>query len=213
MCSCVICCRGKKNITVHKLLEAKLEGYKAGQSGLGALDWFNGVRSPLMEFDLNGLIVGMNLLTKPEEIYMSLMEATAYGTRMIIESFENVGVEVKDIVLSGGIYIKNKMFVQVYSDVCNRKIKICSSSNGSAMGAAILGVAASSKEVTGCENMQEAVVVLGKIDEKTYVPNPENVDVYNELYNEYKTLLQYFGRGINDVMKKLNKIRDERNRV
>ena len=68
--------------------------------------------------------MGMNLLTKPEEIYLSLIEATAYGTRMIIEGFEEAGLEVKDITLSGGIPIKNEMLVQVYSDVCNRKIKL-----------------------------------------------------------------------------------------
>lgn len=202
-----------KKISLHKLLEEKLEGYKAGQSGLIALDWFNGVRSPLMDFNLNGLIVGMNLLTKPEEIYMALIEATAYGTRMIIESFENAGIVVKNIVLSGGIPLKNKMFVQIYSDVCNREIKICDSSNACARGAAILGIAAASEEVAGYKNTQEIVSALGKISDNTYIPNPENVAAYNELYSEYKTLHQYFGRGINDVMKRLNKIRDEQNKV
>ena len=81
-----------RGISIHQLLTEKLAGYKAGQSGLLALDWFNGVRSPLMDFNLNGLIMGMNLLTKPEEIYLSLIEATAYGTRMIIEQFEDAGV-------------------------------------------------------------------------------------------------------------------------
>lgn len=198
----------EKDITIHKLLEEKLKGYKAGQSGLIALDWFNGVRSPLMDFNLNGLILGVNLLTKPEEIYLSLIEATAYGTRMIIESFENAGVEVKNIVLSGGIPLKNKMFVQIYSDVCNREIRICDSSNASAMGAAILGAAAASEKITGYKNTQEIVSALGKINKDVYMPNPENVAVYNELYNEYKTLFQYFGTGINDVMKRLNAIRD-----
>ena len=85
-----------------------------------------------MDFNLNGLIMGMNLLTKPEEIYLSLIEATAYGTRMIIEGFEEAGLEVKDITLSGGIPIKNEMLVQVYSDVCNRKIKVVDSTQSSA---------------------------------------------------------------------------------
>lgn len=201
-----------KGITVHQLLTEKLAGYKAGQSGLVALDWFNGVRSPLMDFNLNGLIMGMNLLTKPEEIYLSLIEATAYGTRMIIESFENAGVPVDNIVLSGGIPLKNKMLVQVYSDICNREIKICGSSNASAMGAAILGAAAAAESVTGYKNANEVAAALGKINDEVYTPNPENVAVYDKLYAEYKTLLDYFGRGANDVMKRLNAIRDEQNK-
>ena len=102
---------------------------------------------------------------------------------MIIEGFEEAGLEVKDITLSGGIPIKNEMLVQVYSDVCNRKIKVVDSTQSSALGAAILGAAAA----------------------------PEyNVEIYNELYEEYKTLHGYFGTGINDVMKHLNNIRERR---
>ena len=202
----------EKGISVHQLLTEKLEGYKAGQSGLLALDWFNGVRSPLMDFNLNGMIMGMNLLTKPEEIYMALIEATAYGTRMIIESFENAGVPVDNIVLSGGIPLKNKMLVQVYSDICNREIKICGSSNASALGAAILGAAAASEQMTGYKNANEVAAALGKINDEVYVPNPENVAVYDKLYEEYKTLLEYYGKGANDVMKRLNAIRDEQNK-
>lgn len=195
-------------ISVHQLLEKKLDGYKAGQSGLIALDWFNGVRSPLMDFDLNGLIMGMNLLTKPEEIYLSLIEATAYGTRMIIESFEEAGVPVNTIVLSGGIPVKNKMLVQVYTDICKKEIKLSASSQASALGAAILGAAAADKIVTGYKDANEIAQHLGKVRDEVYTPNPENVAIYDELYEEYKTLHKYFGKGVNDVMKRLNEIRD-----
>ena len=85
--------------------------------------------------------MGMNLLTKPEEIYLSLIEATAYGTRMIIEQFEDAGVPVNALVLSGGIPAKNKMLVQIYSDVCNKEIRISGTDQASALGAAILGIA------------------------------------------------------------------------
>ncbi|MCI5596759.1 MAG: ribulokinase [Lachnospiraceae bacterium] len=198
----------EKGISIHQLLTEKLSGYKAGQSGLIALDWFNGVRSPLMDFNLNGLIMGMNLLTKPEEIYLSLIEATAYGTRMIVESFEEAGVPVDSIVLSGGIPLKNKMLIQVYTDICNREIKICGSSNASAMGAAILGIAAASEQTTGYKTANEAAEKLGRINDEVYTPNPENAAVYDKLYAEYKTLHEYFGKGANDVMKRLNAIRD-----
>lgn len=193
-------------VTVHELLEEKLKGYRAGQSGLIALDWFNGVRSPLMDFSLSGLILGMNLLTKPEEIYLALIEATAYGTRLIIESFENAGIPVNDIVLSGGIPLKNKMLVQIYSDICSRRIRICGSSNASALGAAILGAAAAGESVTGYQNANEIAAALGKINEEIYVPDPGNASVYDRLYAEYTTLLNYFGRGENDVMKRLKEM-------
>lgn len=197
----------EKGIGIHQLLQDKLEGYKAGQSGLLALDWYNGVRSPLMDYNLNGLIMGMNLQTKPEEIYLSLIEATAYGTRMIIDSFEQAGVNVDTIVLGGGIPQKNKMLVQVYSDVCNREIRISTSSNASALGAAILGAAATDMTVTGYKDIEEIAEKLGKIRNEIFVPNPDNVAVYNQLYNEYKILHEYYGTGLNDVMKRLNELR------
>lgn len=202
----------EKGISIHQLLTEKLEGYKAGQSGLVALDWFNGVRSPLMDFNLNGLIMGMNLLTKPEEIYLSLIEATAYGTRMIIEQFEKAGVPVNSIVLSGGIPVKNKMLVQVYSDICNREIKIAGTTQASAMGAAILGIAAATEKVTGYKDANDAAAKLGKVKDEVYYPNKENVEVYDQLFAEYKTLHEYFGTGPNDVMKRLNKIREIANK-
>ncbi len=198
----------EKGMGIHQLLTEKLMEYKPGQSGLLALDWFNGVRSPLMDFNLNGLIMGMNLLTKPEEIYLALIEATAYGTRIIIEAFENAGIPIERIVLSGGIPLKNKMLVQIYSDICNKSIQICGSSNASAMGAAILGIAAADEAVTGYKSANEAAEKLGKIEKEIYQPIPEHVSVYNELYAEYKTLHEYFGKGGNDVMKRLNAIRD-----
>lgn len=199
-----------RGISIHQLLTEKLAGYKAGQSGLLALDWFNGVRSPLMDFNLNGLIMGMNLLTKPEEIYLSLIEATAYGTRMIIEQFEDAGVPVNALVLSGGIPAKNKMLVQIYSDVCNKDIRISGTDQASALGAAILGIAAAPERITGFKNANEAAEKLGKVRDEVYKPNPDNVAVYDKLYQEYKTLHKYFGTGENDVMKRLNKIREDR---
>ncbi len=199
----------KKKLSIHQLLEEKLKGYKAGQSGLIALDWYNGVRTPLMDYNLSGLILGMNLLTKPEEIYLALIEATAYGTKMIMETFEKAGVVIHSIVLSGGIPSKNRMLVQVYADICNREIRVTQSGNACALGAAMLGIAAAPGEVSGYETIGEVVEELGKIGNKIYYPNPENVVVYEKLYEEYKTLYEYFGTGQNDVMKRLNAIRTQ----
>lgn len=192
-----------RGMEIHRLLEEKLRGYRAGQSGLIALDWYNGVRFPLMDYQLSGLILGMDLLTKPEEIYLALMEATAYGTRLILESFEKAGIPVESLVLGGGIPGKNRTLVQIYADVCNRSIRIAENDNASAMGAAILGAAAAPAEVSGYHDLKEAVKKLGKTRAETYYPNPENADVYNELYQEYKLLHEYFGTGQSHVMKKL----------
>lgn len=196
-----------KGMNIHDFLCDKLKNYKVGQSGLIALDWWNGVRSPLMDFNLNGMILGMNLQTKPEDIYMALIEATAYGTRMIIESFEKAGVPIHSIILGGGIPAKNKTLVQVYADICNREIKLCTSSQASAMGAAILGIAAAKPEISGYQNIHEIASKLGKQEEKVYHPNQANVEMYNKLYNEYKILHEYFGK-TNDVMKILNNLRE-----
>lgn len=199
----------EKQMNIHQLLEEKLKGYHAGQSGLLALDWFNGVRTPLMDFHLNGMIMGMNLQTKPEEIYLALIEATAYGTRLIMEKFEKEAIPIDSVVLGGGIPMKNPMLVQVYADVLNREIRISGTTQACALGAAILGAAAAPKEKTGCDNVKELVAKLGKAGEKVYYPNKENVKVYEKLYMEYKKLSDYFGKGANDVMKLLNKIREE----
>lgn len=202
----------EKKISIHQLLSHKLSGYKAGQSGLIALDWFNGVRSPLMDFNLNGMIMGMNLLTKPEEIYLALIESTAYGTRLIVEQFEQAGVDIASLLLGGGIPMKNPMLVQVYADILNRPIRIAGTSQACATGAAILGIAAADKEVSGYGSVCEIVEKIGKQLELVYYPDKDNAEVYDKLYAEYKTLLEYFGKGGNDVMKRLNKIREEQKR-
>ena len=200
----------EKGLDVHQLLTEKLHGYRAGDSGLLALDWFNGVRTPLADFDLNGLILGMNLMTKPEEIYLALIEATAYGTRWILEQFEETGVHIDNIVLSGGIPAKNRMLVQVYSDVCHREIRLCGTSNASGYGAALVGISAASPEYTGYTSIAEIAGKLGKKGEEVFTSDPQNAKVYNGLYNEYRKLAGYFGNGQNDVMKYLNTLRKER---
>lgn len=197
----------EKGLGIHGLLCEKLKDYKVGQSGLVALDWFNGVRSPLADYNLNGLLLGMNLQTKPEDIYMALIEATGFGTRLIVEEFEKADVAIDSIVLSGGIPLKNPMLVQTYADILNREISVCVTAQAGAMGAAMLGIAAASAEVTGYSSLVDIIDNIGKSGDKVYYPNKENHASYNKLYDEYQTLLDYFGKGANDVMKRLNKMR------
>lgn len=197
------------NINIHKLLRSKAEKLAVGESGLVALDWWNGNRSVLVDVDLSGMILGMTLATKPEEIYRALIEATAYGTKMIIDAFKDNGIDVKEFYASGGISQKDPMMMQIYADVINMPIYIAGSEHGPALGSAIFGAVAAGKDNGGYDSIFEAAAEMGKILDISYKPNPENVRVYQKLYEEYKILHDYFGRGENDVMKRLKKIKQE----
>lgn len=199
----------KKNTNIHTLLTEKAEKLAVGESGLVALDWWNGNRSVLVDVDLTGMILGCTLLTKPEEIYRALIEATAYGARMIIETFRENGVPVNQLYAAGGIAEKNKLMMQIYADVTNMEIRISASSQTPALGSAMFAAVAASKEKGGYNSIIEAAKFMSKVKEEYYKPIPENVKIYDKLYAEYKILHDYFGRGANDVMKRLKKIKAE----
>jgi L-ribulokinase len=196
----------KANISIHKYLREKAKKLKAGESGLLALDWFNGVRSTLMDFDLSGLIIGMTLQTKPEEIYRALIEATAYGTRQIIEAFEKGGVPVTELYAAGGIAVKDEMAMQIYADVCGREIKISGSAQSGALGSAIFGAAAAIEQ-SGYNSINEMIAKMGKVKDTVYKPDPQSAQIYNTLFKEYQRLYDYFGRGENNVMKTLKNLK------
>jgi L-ribulokinase len=199
----------QRGLNIHTLLTEKAEKLAVGESGLMALDWWNGNRSVLVDVDLTGLIIGYTLLTKPEEIYRALIEATAYGTRVIIDTFEESGVQIKELYAAGGIAEKNKLMMQIYSDVTNREIRISSSPQTPALGSSMFGALAAGKENGGYDSIVEAAMHMSKVKEEYFKPIPENVKVYNKLYAEYKVLHDHFGRGANDVMKRLKKIKVE----
>ncbi|SKA74128.1 L-ribulokinase [Clostridium sp. USBA 49] len=199
----------EKGVNIHTLLTEKASKLKVGESGLIALDWWNGNRSVLVDVDLTGMILGCTLLTKPEEIYRALIEATAYGTRMIVETFRENGVPIKELYAAGGIAEKNKLMMQIYSDVTNMEIRISGSPQAPALGSAMFAALAAGSEKGGYDSIVEAAKHMSKIKEEYFKPIPENVEIYNKLYAEYKTLHDYFGRGFNDVMKRLKKIKSE----
>lgn len=198
---------GDKGLNIHALLREKASRLKPGESGLLALDWWNGNRSVLVDADLTGLIAGMTLLTKPEEIYRALIEATAYGTMMIIETFRQNGVAVDELYAAGGIAEKDPLMMQIYADVTGMEIKIAKSSQSPALGAAMFGAVAAGGENGGYDTIFEAARVMGGVKDKSYLPSSENHEIYNLLYNEYKLLHDYFGRGGNDMMKRLKSIK------
>lgn len=199
----------EKNIGIHQLLTEKASNLQVGENGLIALDWWNGNRSTLVDADLTGVLLGATLLTKPEEIYRALIEATAYGTRMIVETFRNHGVPIHEVYACGGIAEKNALMMQIYSDVLNMDIKISASSQTPALGSAMFGAVAAGKERGGYDRIADAAKDMGKVKDDIYQPIKNNTGVYNQLFNEYARLYDYFGRGENNVMKTLKRIKQE----
>lgn len=199
----------RRKIDLHQLLTEKASQLKPGESGLLALDWWNGNRSVLVDVDLTGMIVGMSLTTRPEEIYRALIEATAFGTKMIIDTFEENGVPVEEYYAAGGIAEKNPFVMQIYADVTGKEIKISGSPQAPALGSAMFGAVAAGKATGGFDTIQDAAKVMAKLKPLTYKPDPEKVKIYKEIYAEYRILHDYFGRGANDVMKRLKDIKKE----
>ncbi|MBN2502482.1 MAG: ribulokinase [Anaerolineales bacterium] len=196
-----------RGLDIHALLEEKATQLKVGESGLVALDWWNGNRSVLVDVDLTGMLIGMTLATKPEEIYRALIEATAYGTRVIVEAFEENGVPIHELVACGGLPEKNKMLMQIYADVMGRPFKVSASKQTPALGSAMFGAVAAGKAAGGYDTIFEAAQSMAALKEEAFTPIPENQAVYDKLYAEYLKLHNYFGRGENDVMKRLKQIK------
>lgn len=197
----------EEGLDIHQYLGEKAERLKAGESGLLALDWWNGNRSVLVDVDLSGLIIGMDLQTKPEEIYRALIESTAFGTRVIVEAFNENGIPVEEFYASGGIPKKNPLMMQIYADVLNIPVHIAGTDQGGALGSAIFGAVAAGKDKGGYDSVTEASKIMGKVDETIYRPIKENVEIYNILFEEYRKLYDYFGQGGNNIMKRLKNIK------
>jgi L-ribulokinase len=198
----------RDGIDVHEVLEREAARLTAGQSGLVALDWMNGNRSVLVDVDLSGLILGATLATRAPEVYRALIEATAFGTRMIVEALEEAGVPVNDIVACGGLPHKNKLLMQIYADVTRRRISVAASLQTPALGSAMWAAVAAGAKAGGYDDIKHASVAMARLRDEHYLPDRAAAAVYDELYAEYKTLHDYFGRGSNDAMKRLRAIRD-----
>ncbi len=195
----------KQGVNIHKHLRDKARALDVGESGLLVRDWFNGNRSVLADYDLSGMILGLTLTTKPEEIYRAIIEAAAFGSRMIIDTFVAGGVEVNSIFASGGIALKDDMMMQIYADVLKREVYVSSATQAGALGSAIYAA----KACGIYADIQSAVKNMSASIEKTYIPDSVRGEKYDRLFAEYKRLHDYFGRGENDVMKRLFKYQQE----
>lgn len=196
-----------KGMNIHDYLEQKAARLNPGESGLIALDWWNGNRSVLMDGHLSGAIIGLNLATKPEEIYRALLESTAFGTRKIIESFENENIEIKDIFACGGLPKKNKLLMQIYADVLKRDIKITDAEQVIALGSAIYAAVAAGRKQGGYDSLEEAASYMAKTSGTMISPSEENSVIYEKLYQYYLQVHDFFGRSERNIMHGLKALR------
>jgi len=197
----------RKNQSIFEWMERKAAALEPAESGLIALDWWNGNRSILVDEDLSGLILGYNLQTKPEEIYRAMLEATAYGTRKIIETFIASGVPINEIILTGGAPMQNQLLLNILANVTGMEIKVANCPHSSAMGAAMYAAVAAGEDQGGYASIEEASQNMAHLMSKTFLPNNNDKKVYNRLYSEYTLLHDYFGYGYNDAMKRLKNLR------
>jgi L-ribulokinase len=199
----------ERSLDAHQLLEEMASQLKPGESGLLALDWWNGNRSVLVDVDLTGLLIGATLATKAEEIYRALIEATAYGTRVIVDTFQQNSVPINELVACGGLPDKNKLLMQIYADVTGREIKISASKQTPALGSAMFGAVAAGGAAGGYNSIYEAAQSMAHLNAETFKPISENQKTYERLFAEYLRLHDYFGHGENNVMKTLKQIKSE----
>ena len=198
----------------HEALTEKAAKLKPGQSGLLALDWNNGNRTILVDQRLTGLLLGQTLHTRPEEIYRTLIEATAFGALTIINRFEEYGVKVAQVINCGGIAEKNPLLMQIYADATGREMKISRSAQSCALGACIAGAVVAGKKSGGHDSFADAQAAICGIKDVTYKPIAENAEVYKKLYVLYKQLHDAFGTQefsgkMANVMKELLNIKDK----
>ncbi|MGZ8624088.1 MAG: ribulokinase [Actinomycetota bacterium] len=196
-----------EGVDVHTILEREAAALRPGESGLLALDWWNGNRSVLVDVDLTGLLVGATLSTRAPEIYRALIEATAFGTRVIVDAFEGAGVHIDEIVACGGLPDRNPLLMQIYADVTGREFRVAASSQTPALGSAMFAAVAAGAGGGGHDTIVDAADAMARLRPGGFHPNPEHRAVYDELYERYRALHDHFGRGPSTVMKDLKAIR------
>jgi L-ribulokinase len=187
-----------RGVSVHEYLTELAAAQAIGEHGLLALDWHSGNRSVLVDHELSGVVVGQTLATRPEDTYRALMEATAFGTRTIVDSFVDAGVPVSELIVAGGL-IKNETLMQIYADVTNLPLSVIGSQQGPALGSAIHAAVAAG----AYPDIRAASAAMGSVRRDVYLPVEANVEAYQDMFEDYRTLHDYFGRGVNDVMHRL----------
>ncbi|TVP79101.1 MAG: ribulokinase [Puniceicoccaceae bacterium] len=202
------------DVSRHAALTAEVAAQRPGESGLLALDWNNGNRTVLVDQRLTGCVLGQTLHTTAAEIYRALIEATAFGARMILERLLEYGVPVERIVCAGGIAEKNPMLMQIYADVTGREMCLSGSSQTCALGAAIGAAVIAGREAGGYDDFAEAQAAMTTLKPETYQPNPVAHEAYNKLFALYQKIHDAFGgvektADLGRIMKDLLQIKED----
>lgn len=197
----------ERHMNLYELLNSKAEMIRPGESGLLALEWWNGNKTPHVDSSLSGVIAGMTLSTKPEHIYRALIEATAFGTREIMELYESKGVRIDCIAASGGISIKNPFIMQVYADILNKEIFVSTCTQTAALGSAMYAALSAGSACGGFNTYNEAVSNMKQEKEILYKPNKKNIEKYRELYFLYKSFSDIIGTKEKNVIHRLKKLK------
>ena len=198
-----------RGVTVHQVLEEEAAALRPGQSGLLAIDWWNGNRSVLVDADLSGVLIGMTLATTPPEMYRALIEATAFGTRVIIDAFEKGGIPIDRVVACGGLPERNRLLMQIYADVTGRTFRIAASAQTPALGSAMFAAVAAGAAEGGYASIEEAAKRMARLRDEAFEPTEANREPYDVLYGEYVRLHDLFGRGGDPAIKTLKRLRLE----
>jgi L-ribulokinase len=194
----------RRRVSVHDLLAEQAAAQLPGAHGLIALDWLNGNRSVLVDHHLSGVVAGLTLATRPPDIYRALIESTAFGTRVIIDAFGEAGIGVRELVIAGGL-MRNELIMRIYADVTRRPLGLIRSQQGPALGSAIHAAVAAG----AYPDVPAAARAMGGHRRAVYTPDPAAAAVYDRLYDEYRRLHDYFGRGGNEVLHRLRALRDQ----
>ncbi len=189
-------------IGVHEHLSALGAAQNVGEHGLIALDWWSGNRSVLVDHELSGVLVGMTLATRPHEVYRALIEATAFGTRKIIDTFNDAGVGVREFIAAGGL-LKNEPLMQCYADVIGLPISVIDSDQGPALGSAMHAAVAAGVHA----DIYAAARAMGRLRREVYRPDAARASAYDELYALYGRLHDHFGLSDRELMRSLAAIR------
>ncbi len=165
-------------------LTRQAESLPLEETGILALDWLNGRRTPFADQRMKGVFMGLTLGTDAPRIFRSLVEATAFGARAINECYESQGVAIREIIAIGGISKKSDFVMQILADVLNRRIRVAGSDQACALGAAMCAAAAAG--LYG--SVEEAQKHMNSGYVKEFTPDAERTKMYDRLYGKYMEL-------------------------
>ncbi|MGD6886517.1 ribulokinase [Staphylococcus shinii] len=180
----------QQGISIFEYLEQLASEIPIDEQHVTVLDWHNGNRSILSDSHLTGSIFGLTLQTPFEMIHRAHIESTAFGTKMIMQQFENNNIPVHTVYAAGGIPIKSELLVDIYANVLNKEIVVIDSSNATALGAAMLAANVGGAYVT----LKEAVQQMKQPIYYRKQPEPEKVKKYEILFQRYKSLHDLLGK-------------------